>query len=157
MKILILPGHEPIFSELMDRWISLGHEINLIMNKHTRKWDDKIAKIPEGVIFNSKEKPDIIYCSSHSKTLIYALMYKFRRLWFNVPIVTTHYWFPDRRALPLYYMVNHTSVSKYAADYLKGISGINSRVIYPPVDTDFFKPQEAEHEKTATIIGNNLC
>ncbi|MBI1978625.1 MAG: hypothetical protein HYS62_01020 [Candidatus Aenigmarchaeota archaeon] len=156
MKILILPGHEPIFSELAYRWTDIGHEVNLLMNRHTRQWDEKIAKIPKGVLLNSKEKPDIIYCSSHSKTLMYALTQKVKRLWFDVPIVTTHYWFPDRRALPLYYMVKHTSVSKYAGDYLQSISGIDSRVIYPPVDTDFFKPQKTKHEKTATIIGNNF-
>lgn len=152
----MFPGHEPIFSELIDRWLYFGHEVSLIKNKYTQQWNENISKIPAGIAINSKEKPDVIFCSAHSKTVLYALFYKFRRLWSNVPIVVSHFWFPDRRILPLYYMVHHISVCKYGADYLKKISGVNSELIYLPVDTKIFKPKKTPNEKVATIIGNNF-
>ena len=117
-----------------------------------------MAKIPDGTKINSKEKPDIIFCDAHSKNVVYILMEKFRKFWFDVPIVLSHLWFPDRRVLPLYYMVDgHITSCHFGFNYLKKMSGLNSKIIYLPVDTELFKPKSiTKKQKIATIIGKNF-
>lgn len=58
MRILFFPGHPQIFSELIERWISFGHEV-MFNDNPLRHWNQKMAKLPAGVMLNSNEKPDI--------------------------------------------------------------------------------------------------
>ncbi|MEM5797303.1 MAG: glycosyltransferase [Candidatus Aenigmatarchaeota archaeon] len=155
MKIFFLPAHEPIDSELIDRWIYFGYEI-VIPKNSPFTWNKKLVEMPKDIILDVNEKPDIIFCDAHPKNIFFSFKYKIRKFWYDVPIVVSHIWFPDIRILPLYYMVNHISVCRYGAEYLKRISGLESKLIYLPVDTEFFKPRNAPNKKIATIIGNNF-
>lgn len=147
LKILVIPAHEPIEAELMTCWSALGHEIFIYP---ANRWKSFFAELPASVQ-NKLVVPDIIYCGDH-RDILRALFLKYG-LNPKIPIFNVLWWFPLRS--PLYYFVNNISVCDYGKKYLEGLLGIDSPVIYCPVDTVLFRPAKKwENKKIATIIGN---
>jgi glycosyltransferase involved in cell wall biosynthesis len=125
----------------------LGHEIYIYP---ANRWRSSFAELPAGVQ-NKLVIPDIIYCGDHWD-ILRALLLKYG-LNRKIPIFNVLWWFPSKS--PLYYFANNISVCNYEREYLKNLLGIDSPVIYCPVNTNLFRPvKKWKNRKIATIIGN---
>ncbi len=155
MKILLYSSHWPIDSELTHSWISKGHEIFFIARED--EWNKSYLDLPEGVknhFPGSGEKVDMILVGNHTDAKK-ALILKFKRFWWNTPLFFVHWWFPFKD--PIHRLVRNVSVTEHERDFLKSLQGIDSDVVYCPVDTDFFKPlPNFTRKKKAVAIGNGF-
>jgi glycosyltransferase involved in cell wall biosynthesis len=152
-NILLLSAHPAIDSELATSWTEMGHKVYLY--SRSVKWDDRIGFVPEHVSKGlPSERPDVIFCGIKWDAS-FALKLKLKKLWFKSPIVMIHWWFPNRAPSSyVHYFVKNVSVCRYGQRYLRRLLGINSPVVYCPVDTDFFQPKFEQQGKIALIIGN---
>ena len=151
-NILLISSHPPIDSELIDAWLSDGHFVNMITHKY--KWNDQFATLDNRVFSGiPKHKPDLIICESNPDLRL-ALMIKFRKLWFNLDIIKYNLWYPDKSIFLR--LSKNVSVCEYAKRTLKTRDNIDSKVVFCPVDTEFFTPLDVKKRKKAIAIGNNF-
>ena len=151
-NILLISSHPPIDSELIDVWINDGHNVYLITHKY--RWNDQFATLDKRVFLGiPKYKPDVIICESNPD-LRHALMIKFRRMWFNLDIIKYNLWYPDKSIF--LHLSKNVSVCEYAKKVLMTRDNISSKVVFCPVDTEFFKGLDVKKRKKAIAIGNNF-
>lgn len=155
MNILIYSSHWPIDSELTHAWINNGYNVYFVSSP--TEWNRSYLSLPEGVnegVPDRKKKIDFIVVGNQSHA-INALKLKAKRLMFKTPILFVHWWFPFKdRVLPF---VKNVSVTEYERKFLLDLQGIDSDVVYCPVDTEFFKPSsKIKSQKKAIAIGNGF-
>lgn len=151
-NILLISSHPPIDSELIDVWLNDGHNVNIITHKY--KWNDQFATLDKRVFTGiPKHKPDLIICESNPDLRL-ALMIKFKKLWFNLDVIKYNLWYPDK-SIFLRFSKN-VSVCEYAKKVLMTRDKISSKVVFCPVDTEFFTRLDVRKRKKAIAIGNNF-
>lgn len=155
MNILLFSSHWPIDSELSYAWIESGHTVYFVARP--LEWNRTYESLPQNVIEglpNRKVKIDFILVGNHHDAL-QALKLKAKRFWLKTPILFVHWWFPFKdKLLPF---VKNVCVTEYEKKFLMELQGISSEVVYCPVDTEFFSPNnDYKVKKKAIIIGNGF-
>ena len=152
LNILIISAHAPIDFELTDSWIKEGHSVSLI-TRHFR-WSDQFSALNQQVSLGiPKHKPDVIVCEA-IRDLRLAVAIKYSRLWFGTKIIKIHYWYPYKSIFLRW--VENISVCEYSRKILLETQKLDSKVVYCPVDTEFFRPITIKKKKKAIAIGNGF-
>ncbi|MCL5238909.1 MAG: glycosyltransferase [Candidatus Marsarchaeota archaeon] len=152
MNILLICDHPPIDAVLMQSWLEMGHTVYLQFG--STPWN-KLDKVPKGVrIEMPRKKPDFIYCGK-GRDVLRILALKISRRWLGVPILIHHRWYPSLVGAPLYYFARNTTCCKVAQSALYKVSLLNSKVVYCPVDTNFYG-LSAKRSKMVVAIGNGF-
>jgi glycosyltransferase involved in cell wall biosynthesis len=157
MKIFIFACHEGVQESLLREFVKRGEVIYL--TEQTHLWNFSQADLPSGVIRGLPDRPDVIAVGSIQDLLV-AIKLKLQKRWFKVPVVITHWWFPTKKyhLYHLYRLAWNVSVCEYGKRYLKDLSGIDSDVIYCPVDTEIFRPLDVERDPhLIVIVGNRFA
>jgi glycosyltransferase involved in cell wall biosynthesis len=151
-NIFLISSHPPIDSELIDVWLSDSYNVNMITHRYT--WNEQFASLDKRVnVGIPKHKPDLIICESNPDLRL-ALMIKFKKLWFNLDVIKYNLWYPDK-SIFLRFSKN-VSVCEYAKKVLMTRDKISSKVVFCPVDTEFFTRLNVRKRKKAIAIGNNF-
>ena len=152
LKVLLISVHPPIESELMAKWLEMGHEVYKV--SLSSEWHNEYFTLDERVVgMIPKSRPDVIICGNLTDTLV-ALTLKFFKRWFGAKISFIHWWFPPNN--PLLYFVKNISVCEYERKYLKKMLWIESGVTYCPVDVNFFIALPVKKRKKVIAIGNRF-
>lgn len=152
LKIFLFSSHPPIDSELITKWLDMGHDVYKL--SVSTKWHNEYADLDERVVeMIPPFMPDVIICANLTDALL-ALTLKFFKKWFKTKISFIHWWYPP--ANPLLYCVRNISVCEYERKYLKRILWINSGVAYCPVDVKHFRALPIQKKKRAIAIGNGF-
>ena len=152
LKIFLFSAHPPIDSELITKWLEMGHEVYKL--SATLRWHNEYSTLDERVIeMIPQSMPDVIICGNLTDTLL-ALSLKFFRKWFKTKISFIHWWYPPNN--PLLYFVRNISVCEFEKKYLKKMLWINSGVAYCPVDVEHFRALPIQKKKRAIAIGNGF-
>lgn len=152
LKILLISAHPPIDSELMVKWLEMGHEVYKV--SLTSNWHNEYSELDQRVKeMIPQSRPDVIICGNLSDTLV-ALTLRVFKKWFRTKISFIHWWYPPRN--PLLYMVNNISVCEYERNYLRNMLWIKSGVAYCPVDVNHFVALPVEKRKKVITIGNGF-
>ena len=77
LKIFLFSAHPPIDSELITKWLEMGHEVYKL--SATLRWHNEYSTLDERVIeMIPQSMPDVIICGNLTDTLL-ALSLKFFR------------------------------------------------------------------------------
>ena len=156
MKILVFACHEGVQESLLREWVARGHEVYL--TDGVVSWNVERAEIADGVRQGRPSRPDVISVGS-AQDAVHALWFKLRKLHSGIPIVLTHWWFPSTKVLagPLYKRSIQVSVCEFGRKYLLEHWGLDSEVMYCPVDGEIFQLQEVEPDpKRVVVVGNRF-
>jgi len=156
MKLLVYACHEGVQESLLREWVDRGHDVYLA--EVTTTWNLDRAALPGAVHRELPLRPDVISVGS-TQDIGKALWFKLRTLHPGIPIVMTHWWLPSvkRLAGPLYKRSVQVSVCGYGRKYLIEHWGMDSEVMYCPVDGGIFAFQETDPEpKRVVVVGNHF-
>ncbi|MDS0256808.1 glycosyltransferase [Thermoplasmatales archaeon AK] len=152
LTILLFSAHPPIDSEIMAKWLQMGHTVYKI--SAAVGWDNEYSDLDKRVLeMIPKSKPDVIVCGSLLDAY-FALLLKLLKKWIGTKISFIHWWFPPKN--PLLYFVRNISVCEYERRYLRSLLRINSGVVYCPVDVEHFRALPVPKRKRAITIGNGF-
>ena len=157
MKIQVYACHSGVHESLLREWVARGHEI--YVTEGVGPWDEKQAPVPKGVKCEWPSNPDILWVGS-TQDVGYALLYKWKKLRPNIPIVLTHWWIPSIRrfAGTVYKFAHQISVCEWGREYLRKHWNMDSAVMYCPVDPDIFTLKEEDPDpKRVLCIGNHFA
>ena len=116
------------------------------------------AALPEGVKRGYSNNPDVLWVGI-TQDVRNALLYKWKKLRPNIPIVLTHWWVPSTRrfARTVYKFAHQVSVCEWGREYLLKHHNMDSAVMYCPVDPDIFTlREEAPDPKRVLCIGHHF-
>ncbi len=157
MKIHLYAAHEGVQESMLREWVARGHEIYLTEGFGT--WEEKHAAVPEGVKREWPSNPDVLWVGT-TQDVGYALLYKWKKLRPNIPIVLTHWWVPSikRFAGTVYKFAHQVSVCEWGREYLLKHHNMDSAVMYCSVDPDIFTLREEDPDpKRVLCVGNHFA
>ena len=157
MKIHLYAAHEGVQESMLREWVARGHEIYLTEGFGT--WEEKHAAVPEGVKREWPSNPDVLWVGT-TQDVGYALLYKWKKLRPNIPIVLTHWWVPSIRrfAGTVYKFAHQVSVCEWGREYLLEHHNMDSAVMYCSVDPDIFTLREEDPDpKRVICVGNHFA
>lgn len=156
MKIQVYAAHEGVQESLFREWVARGHEVYL--TEGFGKWEEIHAAVPEGVKREHSNNPDVLWVGI-TQDMRNALLYKWKKLRPNIPIVLTHWWVPSIRrfAGTVYKFAHQVSVCEWGREYLLKHHNMDSAVMYCPVDPDIFTLREEDPDpKRVLCIGHHF-
>lgn len=156
MKIQVYACHEGVQESLLREWIAKEHEIYL--TEGVNVWNQDRARIAKGVNREWPSKPDVIWVGS-PQDLGQAFWYKLKKLRPGIPIILTHWWVPSTRRFSgaVYRFAHQVSVCEFGRKYLLEHWGLDSEVMFCPVDGHIFQLQEKPPDpKRVIVVGNHF-
>jgi glycosyltransferase involved in cell wall biosynthesis len=156
MVILAYSCHEGAQENLLREWVARGHSVYLIDGVY--RWNKGRSEIPKGVRWGIPKRPDVLWVGI-TQDLPGALLLKMKKLRPRLPIVMTHHWYPSTKIIAgfLYRRTHHVCICEHERSCLREKWGLDSEVMYPPVDTDLFLPKGLQPEsKLVMVVGNQI-